>query len=162
MEQDVRLQLLFDNILRNKNDTQTSSVEVVDNNVVSNDLRNNDRERNIGLITKLRLPYPLESYVNTQKQPPEVFSKKRCSSKFRKIHKKKPVSDLFIIKLQASASNFIKKRLTQVFPCEFCEISKNTLFTEHFGATASKQILSHTNTCNKALEKNVSGCRKII
>ena len=33
----------------------------------------------------------------------------------------------FLIKLQASACNFIKKEtLAQVFFCEFCEISKNT------------------------------------
>ena len=33
----------------------------------------------------------------------------------------------FLIKLQAWACNFIKKEtLTQVFSCEFCEISKNT------------------------------------
>ena len=31
-----------------------------------------------------------------------------------------------------AACNFIKKEtLAQVFSCEFCEISKNTLFTEH-------------------------------
>ena len=36
--------------------------------------------------------------------------------------------------------NFIKKEtLTQVFSCEYCEISKNTFFTEHLWATASKQ-----------------------
>ena len=35
-------------------------------------------------------------------------------------------------------SNFIKKEpLTQVFSCEFCEISKNTFFTEHLWTTAS-------------------------
>ena len=34
--------------------------------------------------------------------------------------------------------NFVKKEtLTQVFSCEFSEISKNTLFTEHLWATAS-------------------------
>ena len=33
---------------------------------------------------------------------------------------------------------FIKKEtLAQVFSCEFCEISKNTFFTEHVWATAS-------------------------
>ena len=38
----------------------------------------------------------------------------------------------FLIKLQAAACNFIKKEtLAQVFSCEFCEISKNTFFTEH-------------------------------
>ena len=34
--------------------------------------------------------------------------------------------------------NFIKKEtLAQVFSCEFCEISKNTFFTEHLWTTAS-------------------------
>ena len=31
---------------------------------------------------------------------------------------------------------FKKETLAQVFSCEFCEISKNTFFTEHIGATA--------------------------
>ena len=36
------------------------------------------------------------------------------------------------------ACNFINKEiLAQVFSCEFCEISKNILFTEHLRATAS-------------------------
>ena len=36
------------------------------------------------------------------------------------------------------ACNFIKKEsLTQVFSFEFCEISKNTFFTEHLGTTTS-------------------------
>ena len=44
---------------------------------------------------------------------------------------------LFLIKLQASAYNFIKKQtLAQVFSCECSEISKNTFFTEHVWATA--------------------------
>ena len=34
--------------------------------------------------------------------------------------------------------SFIKKEaLAQVFSCEFCQISKNTFFTEHLWATAS-------------------------
>ena len=42
----------------------------------------------------------------------------------------------FWIKLQAW--NFIKKEtLAQVFSGEFCEISKNTFFTEHLWTTAS-------------------------
>ena len=37
--------------------------------------------------------------------------------------------NLFLIKLQAEACNFIKKKtLTQVFSCEFCQISQNTFF----------------------------------
>ena len=36
------------------------------------------------------------------------------------------------------ACNFVKtETLVQMFSCEFCEISKNTFFTEHFRATAS-------------------------
>ena len=30
--------------------------------------------------------------------------------------------------------------LTQVFSCEFCEISKNTFFKEHLWATASDSL----------------------
>ena len=38
------------------------------------------------------------------------------------------------------ACNFIKEEtLTQVFSCEFCEIFKNTFFTEHLWATASER-----------------------
>ena len=45
----------------------------------------------------------------------------------------------FLIKLQAPC-NFIKKEtLAQVFSCDFCEISKNTFFTEHLQTTASKK-----------------------
>ena len=37
---------------------------------------------------------------------------------------------------------FIKKEtLAQVFSCEFCEISKNTSFTEHLRGTASELLL---------------------
>ena len=44
----------------------------------------------------------------------------------------------FLIKLQGC--NFIKKEtLTQVFSCEFCEISKNTFSTEHLQTTASSK-----------------------
>ena len=44
----------------------------------------------------------------------------------------------FLIKLQGSTCNLIKKEtLAQVFSSEFCEISKNTFFTEHLHATAS-------------------------
>ena len=45
---------------------------------------------------------------------------------------------VFLIKLQVLACNLIKKETqAQVFSCEFCEISKNTFFTEHFWATVS-------------------------
>ena len=41
-------------------------------------------------------------------------------------------------KLHKKACNFIKKETqAQVFSGEFCEISKNTFFTEHLWTTAS-------------------------
>ena len=36
-----------------------------------------------------------------------------------------------------------KETLAQVFSCEFREIAKNTFFTEHLWATASKQVTYH-------------------
>ena len=44
---------------------------------------------------------------------------------------------LFLIKLQACCKFIEKETLTQAFSCEFCEISKNTFFTEHFLPSAS-------------------------
>ena len=44
----------------------------------------------------------------------------------------------FLVKLQASAFNFIKKEtLAQVFSCEFCEILKDIFFVEHIRVTTS-------------------------
>ena len=66
-----------------------------------------------------------------QKQPPEVFCKKRSFSKFCKINQKAPVPEPW-------ACNVIKREtLLQVFSWEFCKISKNTFFREHLGTNAS-------------------------
>ena len=61
----------------------------------------------------------------------------RCSVKkgvlrnFAKFTGKHQGQSLFLIKWP-QACNFIKKEtLAQVFSCEFCEIFKNTFFTEH-------------------------------
>ena len=52
----------------------------------------------------------------------------------------------FLIKLQASGVQlYQKKNVAQKFSCEFCEISKNTTFTEHLWTTASV-IDSEQNT----------------
>ena len=46
----------------------------------------------------------------------------------------------------SEACNFIKKEtLAQLFSCEFCEISKNTFFTEHLWTTASEYFLQIPN-----------------
>ena len=59
---------------------------------------------------------------------------KRCSVKkvfleiFQNSQGNTCARDSFLINLQALACNFSKKEsLALVFPCEFCEISKNTL-----------------------------------
>ena len=66
-----------------------------------------------------------------------------CPQKFRKIHRKTHVSEsLFLIKLQVETYKFINQEtLTQVFPCEFCKIFKNTFFTEHLWMVASGLLL---------------------
>ena len=59
----------------------------------------------------------------------EVFCKKGVLRNFAKFLR---VS--FLIKLQASTSNFVKKEiLAQVFSCEFCEISKTTFLQNTSG-----------------------------
>ena len=58
---------------------------------------------------------------------PEVFCKKGVLTNFSKFTGKHLFQSLFLIKLHASACNFIKKEtLTQVFCSGFYEISKNT------------------------------------
>ena len=51
------------------------------------------------------------------------FMKKRGLLKFCKIRRKTPVP--------------VSEKETQIFPWEFCEISKNIFFTEHLWTTAS-------------------------
>ena len=74
-----------------------------------------------------------------QKQPPEVFCKKKVFLEISQNSQKNICARAsFLVKLQASACNFVKKEaLAHVFFCEFCEISRNTFFTEHLQATAS-------------------------
>ena len=62
--------------------------------------------------------------------------KKGVLRNFAKFTGKHLCQGLFFNKV-AGVWNFIKKEaLAQVFSCEFCEISKNTFFTEHVWATA--------------------------
>ena len=49
----------------------------------------------------------------------------------------------FVIKLQASDCNFIKKEIpTQVFSCEFCKTSKNTFSYRAPPVAASERAIS--------------------
>ena len=66
-------------------------------------------------------------------EPLEVFCKKRCSQKFRKIHMKTPLSEsLFNVFCNPEACNFIRKETpTQVFFWEFGEAFSNTFSIKH-------------------------------
>ena len=55
-----------------------------------------------------------------------MFYKNSALGSFAKFTGKHLCQSLFLIKLEASACNFIKKEtLAQVLSCEFCQISKN-------------------------------------
>ena len=68
------------------------------------------------------------------------YIKKSVLRNFTKFTGKHLRQGLFLIE----ACNFIKKEtLARVFSCEFCEISKNTFFTEHLYRTASSMPTQH-------------------
>ena len=68
-----------------------------------------------------------------QKQPPEVFYKKSVLRDFTKFTGKHLCQSLSFNKVAGlSSATFLKKRLAQVFSCEFYEIFKNNFFTVHF------------------------------
>ena len=71
-----------------------------------------------------------------------------CSVKkvFLQIHKK----------VRILACNFIKKEtLAQIFSCEFCEISKNTFFTEHLWTIASHIFKFYKYSFRVAVKINI-------
>ena len=77
------------------------------------------------------------------------FSLKKLLLEILQIYKKKLCQNLFLIKLQASASacNFNQKEsLVQVFFCEFCEISRNT-FSYRTTLVADKFSDIHKKIC---------------
>ena len=87
-------------------------------------------------------------------------SHQRCSMKkgvirnFTKFTGKHLCQSLFFNKVAG-----LLQTLTQVFSCEFCEISKNTFFTEHIWMAASKKFrfiwMAKLNTCKFTFEINV-------
>ena len=63
----------------------------------------------------------------------DALSKKGVLKNFAKFTRKYLCQGLFFNNV-----NFIKKEtLAQLLSCKFCEISKNTCFTEHLWTTAS-------------------------
>ena len=72
--------------------------------------------------------------IYNQKQLPEVFYKKRCSYKFRKIHRKTPVPESLFNKVAAlRPATLLKKRLWhRYFPVNFVKSLKAGLYDEIF------------------------------
>ena len=98
------------------------------------------------------LLYIQQKYI--QKQPPELFHEKGVLGSFIKFTGKHLCQSLFFTKvagLMPDACSFIKKEtLAQVFSCEFCEISRNTFFTEHLRTTASCVFRTLSRTSDEA------------
>ena len=82
--------------------------------------------------------------------------KKGILRNFAKFTGKHLCQSLFFNKV-AGTCNFIKKEtLAQVFSCEFCEISKNTFFTDTSGRLILKTLLKFTgkHLCNSLFFNN--------
>ena len=99
-------------------------------------------------LTYLPKPTSITSFTLTVSHNHNFRSShRRCSlkkgvlRKFSKFIGKQLCQSLFFNKvagLRPQACNFIRKEtLAQIFSCEFCEIFKNTFFTEHLRTTAS-------------------------
>ena len=74
----------------------------------------------------------VKSYITgSRSSHPRYSIRKGVLKNFAKLTGKHLCQSLFFNKVK-------KETLSQVFSCEFCEISKNTFFTEHLWATASK------------------------
>ena len=78
-----------------------------------------------------------------------MFYEKRCFRNFTKFTGKDLYQSHFLNKVAGlQACNFIKKEtLAQVLSCEFCEIFKNTFYTEHLWTTASIIMWIFTDIC---------------
>ena len=84
---------------------------------------------------------PLKLLVHmcwAQKQPFAYVLQNRFSKKFRNIHRKTPVLESLFKKVVDLKSN--AETPTQVLPFKYCEIFKNTLFTEDLRTTAQKHF----------------------
>ena len=78
------------------------------------------------MINKFHTRYCSVCYRSSR---PELFCKKGVFRNFAKLTGKHLCQSLFFNEVVGQACNFIKKEtLAQMFSCEFCEISNNTVF----------------------------------
>ena len=82
-----------------------------------------------------------------QKQPPEVFCRKRCSLRFRKFHKKTPMLESEV-HLRMTASVFLKPKLQIIWLTYKPKTSFSALgFTKYFVTCSVLQTLAPPNLC---------------
>ena len=85
-------------------------------------------------------------------------SQERCSVKkgafrnFTKFTGKHLCQSLFFRLQKLDTYTRVPKTMAQVFSCEFCEISKNTFFTDYSRTTASERRVL-PQECNKATKE---------
>ena len=84
-------------------------------------------------VFPIRIIQLYQKYISRSTRP-DIFCKKGVLRNFTKFTVKYLCQSLFFNKVAVEvACNFTKKEtLVQVFSCEFCKISKNTFFTEHW------------------------------
>ena len=95
-------------------------------------------------------------YLKNQSSRLKVFCIKSVLRNFAKFTGKHLCQSLFFNKIAGVRPATLLKKVTlaHVFYCEFCEISKNTFFTEHFWTTASVKTwlnLSNNGNCYNKL-----------
>ena len=93
---------------------------------IANSQRRPTEKNKNGAIANIRLS--VEPVTLQRSNRPEVFCKKGDLKNFAKFTGKQLCQSLFFNQVAGLRK---KKILAQVFACEFCEISKNTFFTEH-------------------------------
>ena len=82
-------------------------------------------------MTGLQDFYDASSFTDPfQEKQPEVFCKRRCSSKFEKFHRKRPLLESLFNKILGSLP-------TQVFFRGLCKIFSSIYFKEHLQTIAS-------------------------
>ena len=116
---------------------------------------------------KIPLPNePQKSCGFVQKQPPQMFCKRRCSKKFAHFTGKHLCQSLFLIKLQAQVCKFIKKKLQhQCFPVKlpkFLRISYFKNICERLVLFVSPQNTIANCTGEFGLDETLKECKVSI
>ena len=95
----------------------------------------------------------LQDISNCQKQPSKFSIKKGVLKRFAKSTGKHLCQSLFFNKVAGlRPSTLLKKEaLAQVFSCEFCQIFKNTFFTEK---NSERQLLNYKRSSTIEIVRN--------